>query len=506
MGISKVLVANRGEIALRVFRTCRERGIKTVAVASDADRQSLHTEFADERIFLPGNEARDTYLNADLLLAACRETGADAVHPGYGFLSERASFAEAVQAAGLTFIGPSSAAMRRLGDKISAKELAVSQDVPITPGFFRAGASDAELAAAAEEIGFPVMLKASAGGGGRGMRAVFNPSTFLTELRLASEEALKAFGDGQMMVEKLVLKPRHIEVQLVADASGEVAVLFERECSLQRRHQKVIEEAPAPSMTDELWQKMRSAAIRLAKEAGYQGAGTVEFMVSDETQEFYFLEVNARLQVEHPVTEMITGVNLVGLQLDLAEGKLLKDLLPVALLEGDRRAIRGHAIEARVVAEDPAREFLPSVGKILAWHAPVGAGIRVDAGFAAGKEVSPYYDSLLGKVIAFGAHRSAATATLVQALQQTHILGVHTNIEYLLHLLGLPAFASGEFDTKFIEREVASWQPGRELPLGLYEVLNFQQESAANGPKPSGQSVWNLGDSWRLFQPNKNPA
>ncbi|MBL8047777.1 MAG: ATP-grasp domain-containing protein [Chthonomonas sp.] len=502
MPIRKLLVANRGEIALRIFATCRRRGIATVAVASDADARALHAMGADQVVALGGNEAGETYLRIDKIIDACRQTGADAVHPGYGFLSERANFVDELAAAGITFIGPPAEAMRKLGDKISAKKLAVDHGVPITPGYFEPGATAEQLEAAAREIGFPVMLKASAGGGGRGMRAVFDPAQFAQELKTSSDEALKGFGDGQMMVEKLVLKPRHIEVQLMADQHGTVAVLYERECSLQRRHQKVIEEAPSPVMTEVLWQRMRAAAIALAKGANYVGAGTVEFMLDDSDGEFYFLEVNARLQVEHPVTEQITGLDLVGIQLDIAEGKRLADLIPAGMIAGDRGLIRGHSIEARVVAEDPGRGFMPSIGPILAWQEPKGPGIRVDSGFGAGQTIAQYYDSMIAKVIASGPTREAAMRTLAEALEDFHILGVHTNIEYLLMLLGLGDFASANFDTKYIERSLSEWQPGDEWPAGLRELVQAAKGGSVGTPdKPTpAASVWNLGDSWRVFR------
>lgn len=475
-----------------------------MAVASDPDLKALHAVGADEVVALGGSAAADSYLRVDKIIDACRSTGADAVHPGYGFLSERASFVDELTAAGITFIGPSADSMRKLGDKISAKQLAVASGVPITPGFFEAAASPDQLAAAADEIGYPVMLKASAGGGGRGMRAVFDPAKFRQELRMSSDEALSGFGDGTMMVEKLVLKPRHIEVQLMADQHGTVAVLYERECSLQRRHQKVIEEAPSPVMTDELWVDMRDAAIRLAQAAGYFGAGTVEFMLDDSDGKFYFLEVNARLQVEHPVTECIAGLDLVGLQIDVADGKNLNDLIPAGVIAGDRSLIRGHAIEARVVAEDPGRGFMPSIGPILAWHEPKGPGIRVDSGFGEGQQISQYYDSLIAKVITHGSDRTEATRILSQALPEFHVLGVKTNIEYLLMLLGLPDFASANFDTKYIERELAEWQPGSDLPRGLLELVQSAKVAANTATVgEAAASAWNLGDSWRVFQTQK---
>ena len=499
--ITKLLVANRGEIAIRVFRTCREMGIRTVAVYSEADERAMHVEAADEAVEIGAPEAAASYLSIEKIIDACRQTGANAVHPGYGFLSERDEFVDALEAAGITFIGPPASAMRQLGDKISAKQLAERCAMPLVPGFFKPGATDAELLQAAHDIGFPVMLKASAGGGGRGMRAVFDAAQIESELKTASDEALKAFGDGAMMVEKLIDRPRHIEVQVLADKHGEVAILFERECSLQRRHQKVIEEAPSPVMTEGLWQRMREASIRLIKEAGYVGAGTVEFIVDHAATEFYFLEVNARLQVEHPVTEEITRLDLVRCQIEIAQGAHLGDLLPQAIRDGDRSAIQGHSIEARIIAEDPAKGFMPSIGTLRAWAAPRTLGVRVDSGFGAGREVSRYYDSMLAKVISHASTREQATTKLRQALEDMHVIGVKTNICYARDLLGLTQFATADFDTKFLERELSDWAPPANVPN---EIALLAQQG--RGPQPVGQAapstsrVWDSADGWRVVK------
>ena len=455
--IKKLLVANRGEIACRVFRTARAMGIRTVAVYSDADAQALHVFEADEAICIGAPEPAASYLSIEKIVQAAQDSGADAIHPGYGFLSERAEFAEACLAHGITFVGPSPAAMRKLGAKTDAKQLASDNDVPIVPGLFDPHATDEQLRQAAEQIGYPVMLKASAGGGGRGMRAVRDPHAFADELRIASDEALKSFGDGTMMVEKLVEQPRHVEVQIIADQHGNVAALFERECSLQRRHQKIVEEAtsPLPEFADDMWPRMRAAAVKLILAAGYHGAGTVEFIVDEKANEFYFLEVNARLQVEHPVTELITGLDLVEWQLRVAAGEPLG--FDPRLIAGDRSAVNGHAIEARIVAEDPAQNFLPSVGKIIAWHAPVMPGVRVDTGYGPGAEIPRYYDSLVAKVIAHASTRSSAIDKLRAALLDFHILGVRTNIGYLLDILDSEMFRSGQFDTGSLGREFSDW-------------------------------------------------
>ena len=492
----KLLVANRGEIACRVVRAAREMGIATVAVYSDADRDSMHTKLADEAVRIGEAEASASYLDMERVLAAAQQTGADAVHPGYGFLSERAVFAEACVARGITFVGPPASAMRKLGDKISSKSLAVEQGVPVTQGFFEPGASFKDLEKAAKKIGFPVMLKASAGGGGRGMRAVHDPSDFAKACQLASEEAEKAFGDGAMMVEKLIERPRHIEVQLLADHHGRVACLFERECSLQRRHQKVVEESPSPFMTLGLWERMRSACEKLVRASGYTNAGTVEFMVDPSSGEFYFLEVNARLQVEHPVTEMVTGVDLVQWQLRIASGEKLE--LSDALMSGDRSALRGHAIEARVVSEDPARGFLPSVGKILGWAEPLDPVVRVDTGYAEGSEVSRHYDSLLAKVVAPGESREEAVGRLRSALLDFHILGVSTNVAYLLDVLSHSGFLRGDIDTGFLGREFGDWSPGESLPPELGTLLEFAPPRASVLSQKRQDPAWSLADGWRI--------
>lgn len=491
----KLLVANRGEIAVRIIRAAREMGIATVAVYSDADVHAVHATLADEAVNIGEPEAARSYLDASAILDAARKTGADAIHPGYGFLSERADFAEAVERAGLNFVGPPSGAMRALGDKISAKRLAEEAGVPVTPGHYVPGASDTELKAAAERIGFPVMLKASAGGGGRGMRAVHEASRFDDELRTATDEALKAFGDGSMMVEKLVPQPRHVEVQVLADSKGNVAPLFERECSLQRRHQKLVEEAPSPAMSEGLWARMRDAASALCRAAGYRNAGTVEFMLDQAAEEFFFLEVNARLQVEHPVTEAIAGIDLAQWQLRIADG----ETLPQSLLDGDRRGIQGHAIEARIVAEDPEKGFLPSSGKIIGWAEPRMPGIRVDTGYGPGCEISRYYDSLVAKVVAHAATRSECIRRLADALRDFHVLGVRTNIAFLLDVLGSSSFVSGNYHTATLAKEFGEWSDSLGTPHELAYLVG--KASSAREPsdsiRPRERTTWAQGDGFR---------
>ncbi len=523
--IRKLLVANRGEVAVRIIRAAKETGARTVAVYSEADREALHVKLADQAVCIGPPEPSQSYLRADRILDAARSTGAEAIHPGYGFLSERAEFSEACGLAGLTFVGPSAGAMRRLGAKIDAKKLAVEAGVPVTTGHFEPGATAADLKRAAERIGYPVMLKASGGGGGRGMRIVRDAADFDEELRIASDEALQGFGDGAMMVEKLIVRPRHLEVQVLAVGHGNAAALFERECSLQRRHQKLVEEAaslvlashpcPFPRLASqsgvqggearsaesivrrsELWPRLREAALSLVRASGYTNAGTVEFMFDEASGEFYFLEVNARLQVEHPVTEAVTGLDLVQWQLRIAAGEPLD--LPTDLMEGNRSALRGHAIEARIVAEDPARGFLPSTGKILAWAEPRAPGVRVDTGYGPGAEVSRYYDSLLAKVIAHGETRPQAIARLRGALLDFHVLGVRTNIAYLLDVLAHPDFLAGRFDTGWLGREFAEWAPSAEVPAELGAIVAAASAAElATGTSAERKSVWDLADGFR---------
>ncbi|HWD38725.1 MAG TPA: biotin carboxylase N-terminal domain-containing protein [Fimbriimonas sp.] len=496
MPIRKVLIANRGEIAIRVIRTCREMGISTVAVFSEADENALHAKMADEAVPLGGSQPSESYLSLPKVLDSARETGADAIHPGYGFLSERAELSDACRDAGIAFIGPTGAAMRRLGDKISAKQLAVEGGVPIVPGFFEPGASEDALFEAAERVGYPVMLKAAAGGGGRGMREVESPDQLRDALRLASKEAQNAFGDGAMMVEKLIRRPRHVEVQVLADLHGQVACLFERECSIQRRHQKLIEEAPAPALTSGLvdWEAMRDSAHKIVSLAGYTNAGTVEFIVDPAAGSFYFLEVNARLQVEHPVTEAITALDLVRWQIRIAEG----DRLPEGLAGLGREQISGHAIEARVIAEDPAAGFLPSIGKILGWAEPRSPGVRVDTGFGKGSEVSRFYDSLVAKVIAHGASRSEAIQQLRAALEDFHVLGVKSNVDFLLSVLRHPEFEAGQIDTGFLARNFEGWRPSEpDAVVGALSERAATARPAVAATLRSSNPAWSAGDGFR---------
>ncbi|MEM8623438.1 MAG: biotin carboxylase N-terminal domain-containing protein, partial [Pseudomonadota bacterium] len=449
--VTKLLIANRGEIACRIARTARGLGIGTVAVYSAADDGALHVEAADEAVAVGPAAAAESYLVPERLLAAAERCGADAVHPGYGFLSENPEFAEAVMAAGLVWVGPPPAAIRAMGLKDAAKRLMEEAGVPVVPGYHGAEQSPSFLASEAERIGYPVLIKARAGGGGKGMRLVERPADFAEALERARSEAAAAFGDDRVLVEKFIANPRHIEVQVFGDAAGTVLHLYERDCSAQRRHQKVIEEAPAPGMTPQLRHAMTGAAIRAAEAVGYVGAGTVEFIVDGARMAegaedcFFFMEMNTRLQVEHPVTEAVTGLDLVALQLRVASGEALG-------LTQDRVELSGHAVEARLCAEDPAREFVPQTGWIRAFAQPSGPGIRVDAGVRAGDLVSPYYDPMIAKIVAHAPDRRAAFARLGEALAGTAVSGLTTNLDFLARLAALPDMTDGQIDTGIIAR------------------------------------------------------
>ena len=441
----KVLVANRGEIALRVIRACRELGIQTVAVYSEADRESLHVRFADDDVCIGPPQARQSYLNIARIIAAAEITGADAIHPGYGFLAENAEFARICRASNITFIGPLPEQIEAMGDKASARRIAANAGVPTVPGSEGILDDPEEALKVAEGIGFPVLIKASAGGGGKGMRIAREPEQFGQMFSLAQNEALAAFGNGAVYVEKFLDRPRHIEIQVLGDTHGRVVQLGERDCSIQRRHQKLVEESPSPAVDEALRARIGEAAVRLASAIGYLGAGTLEFLL-DPSGCFYFMEMNTRIQVEHPVTEMVTGFDLVKEQIRIAAGER------VAVPEGPC-GLRGHAIECRVNAEDPARNFQPSPGQITAYHPPGGPGVRVDTHVYAGYTVPPYYDSLLAKVIVHGRDRSEALVRMGQALDSFILEGVTTTIPFLSRLIHHPDFVSGRVDTRFLERE-----------------------------------------------------
>lgn len=479
--ISKLLVANRGEIALRIMRTAHEMGIATVAVYSEADRLSPHVKFADEAVCLGPAPSNQSYLVADKIIEACLRLQVDAVHPGYGFLSENASFARKVKEAGIIFVGPSPEAIEIMGSKLAAKQAVSSYNIPLVPGT-EESISDIELAKGkAKEIGYPILIKASAGGGGKGMRIVNSEEEFEEQMKRAVSEAISSFGDGAVFIEKYITSPRHIEIQILGDHQGNLVYLFERECSIQRRHQKVIEEAPSAVVNPALRKAMGEAAIGVARACSYFGAGTVEFIV-DEHLNFYFLEMNTRLQVEHPVTEMITGKDLVREQIWIAEGK------PLSFTQEDL-SIQGHAVEVRVYAEDPKNNFLPDIGKLHTYQRPQGPGIRVDDGFEEGMEIPIYYDPMIAKLIAHGATRQEAIDRMIRAIDDYRITGIQTTLDFCRFALSHQAFQSGNFDTKFVERyfspdvlEPVFTEEEKQL-LAALAVEFFEKEDAKRNPK-----------------------
>ncbi|MCX5147621.1 ATP-grasp domain-containing protein [Streptomyces sp. NBC_00320] len=488
---STVLVANRGEIAVRVIRTLRELGVRSVAVFSDADADARHVREADTAVRIGPAAAAESYLSVERLLDAARRTGAEAVHPGYGFLAENAAFAAACAEAGLAFIGPPASAISLMGDKIRAKQTVKAAGVPVVPGSSGSGLSDAELVAAAEEIGMPVLLKPSAGGGGKGMRLVRDAGRLGEEIAAARREARSSFGDDTLLVERWVDRPRHIEIQVLADAHGNVVHLGERECSLQRRHQKVIEEAPSVLLTPELRASMGAAAVEAARSCGYVGAGTVEFIVpGGDPSSYYFMEMNTRLQVEHPVTELITGLDLVEQQLRVAAGA------PLAFSQSDV-TLTGHAIEARVCAEDPARGFLPSGGTVLALSEPSGGSVRTDSGLTAGVDTGSTYDPMLSKVIAYGPDRAAALRVLRGALADTVILGVQTNTGFLRRLLAHPDVVSGDLDTGLVERDLAGMLP-EGVPPEVYATAALLAQDGAAAAADGWVDPFGAASGWRL--------
>ncbi len=489
MKLRRLLIANRGEIACRIVRTCRRLGVHAIAVHSEADRQALHVRTADESVCIGPAPARDSYLDADAVIAAARTTGADAIHPGYGFLSENAAFAEACAAAGIVFVGPPAAAIRAMGLKHEAKAIVSAAGVPVVPGYMGEDQSPARLAREAERVGFPLLVKAVAGGGGKGMRVVRAAGELAEAVAGARGEAESAFGDGRLMLERFLERPRHIEVQVFGDGHGGCLHLFERECSVQRRYQKIIEESPSPFIDDGTRAAMTAAAVRAALAVGYVNAGTIEFIVGADGQ-FYFMEMNTRLQVEHPVTESVTGLDLVEWQLRVAAG----ERLPLAQQEIRQR---GHAIEARLYSEDPRRGFLPSVGRVLRFARPAaGDGWRVDSGIEDGDAISVHYDPMIAKVIASGPDRAAALARLRQALDRTAIFGVASNLPLLRAIAAHPQFAAGDVDTGFVDRELAALN--REAPpapesLLLAAALALEERAAGGGDG----SPWARGDGWR---------
>jgi 3-methylcrotonyl-CoA carboxylase alpha subunit len=496
----KIVIANRGEIALRVMATCREMGIRSVAVYSEADRRARHVQAADEAYVIGPAPATQSYLRIEAIIDVARKSGAEAIHPGYGFLSENTAFVEACDAAGIVFIGPTAAAMRLVGSKIAAKQLAQSVGVPIVPGYDGAKQDDTVLCEEARRTGFPLLIKASAGGGGKGMREVHEAGEFLEQLAGARREALNAFGDDTVFLERLIPQPRHIEIQVLGDTHGNLVYLGERECSIQRRHQKIVEESPSVALAPALRAAMGEAAVCIAKAAGYVNAGTLEFML-DTDQRFYFLEMNTRLQVEHPVTELVTGIDLVRQQIRIAAGERLglgqHDIHP-----------RGHAIEARLYAEDPERNFLPSTGAIAAFVPPAGPGVRVDSGVASDDEITQFYDPMIAKIIAYGEDRPAAIARLRAALEQTVTLGVKTNAALLLAIVRHPAFQEGKTHTRFLddyglieaEQQQASKPPERYALYAavLNDMVRTGERASAPGGAAQAANPWRSLGPWRL--------
>jgi 3-methylcrotonyl-CoA carboxylase alpha subunit len=497
----KILIANRGEIACRVAATAQRMGIKTVAVYSDADAQAKHVQVCDEAVHIGGSAPKESYLRWEAILQAAQATGAEAIHPGYGFLSENEDFANACAAAGLVFIGPPASAINAMGLKAESKRLMEQAQVPLVPGYHGANQDPALLQAEADAIGYPVLIKASAGGGGKGMRAVDRSEDFAAALASCKREAINSFGDDAVLIEKYVQRPRHIEIQVFGDTHGHCVYLFERDCSVQRRHQKVLEEAPAPGMTAELRARMGEAAVAAARAVNYVGAGTVEFIVEQpggydhpEQMKFYFMEMNTRLQVEHPVTEAITGLDLVEWQLRVAAGEPLP-------LQQDQLQIQGHAIEARICAENPDNQFLPATGTLHVYRKPAHssfqrAHVRVDDGVREGDTISPFYDSMVAKLIVHGGTREQALARLDEALAQTHIVGLATNVQFLRHVVRSQAFAQAQLDTALIQREqdaLFNQQPV-SLPLAVAAAVaqTLVQERATQGQDPFSQT-----DGWR---------
>ncbi|WP_448812202.1 ATP-binding protein [Agromyces bauzanensis] len=491
----RVLVANRGEIAVRVIRTLKRLGIRAIAVYSDADADAPHVRLADDAVHLGPAPATESYLDPDRIVAAAVATGADAVHPGYGFLSEHAGFARACREAGIVFVGPGDEALEVMGDKIRAKLHVAASGVPIVPGVADPELDDAALVAAGEDVGFPLLVKPSAGGGGKGMQVARDASELAAAIGAARRVATAAFGDDTLLLERLIERPRHIEVQVLADAAGAVIHLGERECSLQRRHQKVVEEAPSPLLDASTRERIGRAACDAARSVGYLGAGTVEFLVSDAApDEFFFIEMNTRLQVEHPVTELVTGVDLVEQQLRIAAGE------PLAIGQRDVR-LEGHAIEARVYAETPHRGFLPSTGTVLAWRPPAGAGVRVDAGIAEGQEITAHYDPMIAKVIAYGGDRAEAIERLDRALADTIVLGVDTNVGFLRRLIAEPDVRAGRLDTGLIDRmpEASAGVVDPSPALVEAAARRFARDEAVERLEAdaAGPTAWRSATGWR---------
>ncbi len=490
--INKILVANRGEIAMRVMRSARENNIKTVAVYSEADKGSPHVSFADEAILIGPPPSNQSYLKIDNIIDACKKTGADAIHPGYGFLSENAQFSKRVADEGLIFIGPSANSISVMGDKLASKQAVKDFDVPLVPGMDEPIKDVNKAKKIADEIGYPVMVKASAGGGGKGMRIIHDPKDFEEQMERAVSEAKSSFGDDSVFVEKFITNPKHIEVQLMGDQHGNYVYFFERECSIQRRNQKVIEEAPSAVITPEKRKELGEAAIAVAKSCDYYGAGTVEFIMSSDMS-FYFLEMNTRLQVEHPVTEMITGFDLVKEQINVAEGNKLS-------VKQEELSIRGHSIEVRVYAEDPENNFLPDIGNLKTYVRPQGAGVRVDDGFEEGMDIPIYYDPMIAKLISYGKDRNEAIDRMIRAIDEYKITGIKTTLPFCKYVLRHPVFVDGSFTTKFVEQyftpDVLKTETTKEEEIVV--ILALSNEIQKSKEKSTGKKTVTVSKSnWK---------
>src|SRR5476651_139452 len=487
--MKKLLVANRGEIALRVMRSAREMGIKTVAVYSDADRNALHVRYADEAVHIGPAPSNQSYLVGDKIIEACRKTGAEATHPGYGFLSENAAFARQVREAGLILIGPSPEAMEVMGNKLSAKAAALKYNIPMVPGTEEAITDVNDAKQRAVEVGFPILIKAAAGGGGKGMRIVETADDFEEQMQLAVSEATSAFGDGSVFIERYVSSPRHIEIQVLGDTYGNIVHLFERDCSVQRRHQKVVEEAPSSILSPELRAQMGKCAVDVARSVNYTGAGTVEFIMDDNLN-FYFLEMNTRLQVEHPVSELITGIDLVKEQINIARGEAIS-------FKQEDLTITGHAIELRVYAEDPANDFLPDIGTLQTYKTPKGPGVRVDDGFEQGMEIPIYYDPMIAKLVTYGKDRAEAIERMIRAIDEYQITGITTTLGFGKFVMQHEAFTSGQFDTHFVKKyftpEVLqhdSWDEAMIAALIMERLLSKSGGNSASVVPGGETSDW----------------
>ena len=490
----KILIANRGEIAVRVIRTCKEMGIKTVAVYSEADRNAMHVKYADEAVCIGPPASKDSYLRGDKIIAICKELNVDGIHPGYGFLSENAEFAKSVTDAGIIFIGPSPEAMNIMGDKLSAKAAVKNYKIPMVPGT-EGAITDLDAAKkTAVNAGFPVLIKASAGGGGKGMRIVENIEDFEEQMNLAVSEAISAFGDGSVFIEKYVAGPRHIEIQVLGDSHGNIVHLFERECSIQRRHQKVIEEAPSSVLTSELRNEIGRCAVDVARACNYTGAGTVEFLL-DENNNFYFLEMNTRLQVEHPVTEMITGIDLVKEQIQIARGEKLS-------FEQKDLKINGHAVEVRVYAEDPSNNFLPDIGNLQTYKRPQGPGVRVDDGFEEGMDIPIYYDPMIAKLITYADNRELALDKMIRAIEEYEITGVQTTLSFCKYVMKHESFRSGRFDTHFVKHyfkpeNINQYSKDEEETASLLSAFIFEKKHKQSNKTLNSSAAVSTKTRWK---------